>query len=158
MPLPFGRNPFFTYKDGLLYAGWNDAIDILIISEKGDKIRTVEIAHEASPVTQKEIDAEIKNFLPRNRRSMRRSKLLPETKSAYDALLVDDHRHIWIRKFPEPKSEYAKWLIIDSESTLLGEMELPANLLLKVIKAGRAYASINSEEYGPYIAVYEVAE
>lgn len=159
MPLPFGRSPYFAYKDGLLYAGWNDVIDISITSEKGDKIGTVKIAHEASPVTQKEIDAEVKKILSRrNQRSIRRSKLLPVTKPAYDALVVDDHGHIWIRKFPEPKSEYAKWLILDSESTLLGEMELPANLLLKVIKAGRAYASINSEEYGPYIAVYEVAE
>ena len=159
MPLPFGRNPFFTYKDGLLYAGWNDVIDISVISEMGEEIRTVKIAHEAIPVTQKEIDAEVKKILSRrNRRSIRRSKLLPETKPAYDALVVDDHGHIWIRKFPEPKSEYAKWLIVDSENTLLGEMELPANLLLKVIKAGRAYASINSEKYGPYITVYEVTE
>ncbi|MDE2646648.1 MAG: 6-bladed beta-propeller [Bacteroidota bacterium] len=159
MPLPFGRDPFFAYKDGLLYAGWNDAIDISIISESGERIRTVKIAHEASPVTQREIDAEVAKILsPRNRRSILRSKLLPETKPAYDALVVDDQGHIWIRKFSETDAEYTKWLIIGSDGTLLGEMELPANLLLKTIKAGRAYASIYSEEYGPYIVVYEVTK
>ncbi len=158
MPLPFGRNPFFVYKDELLYAGWNDLIDISIISENGERMRTVKMAHEASPVTQREIDAEVAKFLSsRNRRSILRSKLLPETKPAYDALVVDDYGHIWIRKFPETDAEYTKWLIIDSDGTSLGEMELPANLLLKTIKAGRAYASIYSEEYGPYIAVYEIS-
>ena len=28
MLLPFGRDPFFVYKNGLLYAGWNNEIDI----------------------------------------------------------------------------------------------------------------------------------
>ncbi len=35
-------------------------------------------------------------------------------------------------------------------------MELPANLLLKAIKGGRAYASVNSEVHGPYIIVYSI--
>jgi len=156
IPLPFGRDPFFTYRDGLLYAGWNDTIDISVISENGETIRTIKVTHEVSPVTKREIDAKVSVFSRRNRRAIRRSGLLPETKPAYDALIVDDYGNIWIRKFPEPNAEYTKWLIIDSEGTLLGEMELPSNLLLKTIKAGRAYASINSEKYGPYVVVYRV--
>lgn len=158
MPLPFGRTPFFVYENGLLYAGWNDSINISVISENGEEVRTFEIAHEVLPVTRREIENQLANSSQRNRRSILRSELLPETKPAYDALVVDDQGHVWIREYPDIDAEFAKWLIVNTDGKLIGEMELPENLLLKTIKAGRAYASVNSEVYGPYIVVYSITE
>jgi len=88
---------------------------------------------------------------------MLESELIPETKPAYDAMVVDDHGNIWIRKYPDKGAELALWLIIDSNNRFVGEMELPSNLLLKTIQAGRAYASVESEIYGPYIVVYSIS-
>ncbi len=156
MSLPFGRAPFFVYKDRLLYTGWNDAIDISVISENGEEVRTVKIAHETVPISRREIEDQITTSSKKDRRSILRSKLLPETKPAYDALIVDDDGYLWIREYPDSKSEFAKWLVVGTDGKLIGEMELPLNLLLKTIKAGRAYASVNSEMHGPYIAVYSI--
>lgn len=158
MPLPFGRDPFFVLKNSNVYAGWNDVIDIAVISEKGEPVRTIRFAHEASPVTRRDIEGIVKDASRRVRRWVLESESIPETKPAYDAMVVDDQGHIWIREYPNTDAEFATWLIINSESNLVGEMELPANLLLKTIKAGRAYASINSEIYGPYIVVYSITE
>ncbi len=158
MPRPFGRDPFFVLKNSNVYAGWNDAIDIAVISEKGEPVRKIRFAHEASPVTRREIEGIVKDASQRVRRWVLESESIPETKPAYDAMVVDDQGHIWIREYPNTDAEFAKWLIINSESNLVGEMELPANLLLKTIKAGRAYASINSEDYGPYVVVYLITE
>ena len=57
MSLPFGREPFFVFRDGLLYSGWNDAIDISIIPENGGTVRTIRMEHEAVPVTRKELES-----------------------------------------------------------------------------------------------------
>ena len=156
--LPFGKEPFFAHKNGLLYAGWNDAIDISVVSEDGDVLRTIKGEHTTMSITREEIDSELSNLPEEYRNAILSSRLLPETKPAYDELVVDDQGQVWIREYPDTDSEFAKWLIIDSDSKLVGEMELPTNLLLKTIKGDRAYASINSEMYGPYIVVYEITE
>ena len=158
MPLPFGRDPFFAYNNELLYAGWNDMIEISVISEDGGVVRTIKREHESVPVTRREVEEMVSDRSRRIRRGILRSKLLSETKPAYDALVVDDHGHVWIREYPNAEAEFSKWLIIDSDSKLIGEMELPSNLLLKTIRGDRAYASVNSEMYGPHIAVYSITE
>ena len=158
MPLPFGRDPFFVLKNSNVYAGWNDAIDVAVISEKGEPVRTIRFAHEASPVTRRDIEGIVKDASRRVRRWVLESESIPETKPAYDALVVDDQGHIWIREYPNTDAEFAKWLIVNSNGELIGAMELPENLLLKTIKAGRAYASVYSEIYGPYIVVYSITE
>ena len=155
-PTPFGRRPFFAYKNGIIYAGWNDTIDISLISEDGEVIRTIKRDHEVKPVIRKEIRNQISSRSRRDRRAVMRSELLHETKPAYDALVIDDQGQIWIREYPEYKSDLTKWMILDSDGKLIYEVELPTNVLLKTITGGRAYASIDSEKYGPYIAVYSV--
>ena len=156
--LPFGRDPFFVFKNSNVYAGWNDVIDIAVISEKGEPVRTIRIAHEASQVTRRDIESIVKDASRRVRKWVLESESIPETKPAYDALVVDDQGHIWIREYPNTDAEFAKWLIVNSNGELVGAMELPENLLLKTIKAGRAYASVYSETYGPYIVVYAITE
>ena len=156
--LPFGRDPFFVFNNSNVYAGWNDVIDIAVISEKGEPVRTIRIAHEASPVTRRDIEGIVKDATRRVRRWVLESESIPETKPAYDALVVDDQGRLWIREYPDTEAEFAKWLIVNSNGELVGAMELPENLLLKEIKAGRAYASVYSETYGPYIVVYAITE
>ena len=158
MGLPFGKDPFFAYKNGLLYTGWNDMIEISIISEDGEVMRTINREHEITPVTRRELLSEIAGYSEETRREILGYDMLPETKPAYDQLVVDDNGHVWIREYPGMDSKFANWLIFDSDSKLIGEMELPTNLLLKTIKGDRAYASISSEIYGPYIVVYRIAE
>ena len=158
MPLPFGRDPFFVFNDSNVYAGWNDVIDIAVISEKGEPVRTIRFAHEASPVTRRDIEGIVKDASRSVRRWVLGSESIPETKPAYDAMVVDDQGHIWIREYPNTDAEFAKWLIVNTNGELVGAMELPENLLLKTIKAGRAYASVYSEIYGPYIVVYSITE
>ena len=156
VPLPFGRASFFVFKNSLLYSGWNDAIDIAIISENGEVIRTIEIAHEALPVTRKELDVKASSYSNRYRKAILKSKMIPKTKPAYDALVVDDQGHVWIREYPDPESKIAKWLIADTNGRLVGDMELPTNLILKTIRAGRAYGTVSSDTDGSYIAVYAI--
>ncbi len=159
-PLPFGRRPFFAYKNGMIYTGWNDMINISVISEDGQILRTIKREHEVKRVTSKELRVKMSNMSMsrRERRDIRKSGLLPDTKPAYDAMIIDDNGHILIREYPDAEAEFAKWLIIDSDGELVGEMELNANLLLKTIKDGRAYASINSETHGPYVVVYSITK
>ena len=156
--LPFGRIPFFVYENGLVYAGWNDSISLSVISENGEEVQKIDIAHEASPVTRRDIEGIVKDASRRVRRWVLESESIPETKPAYDALVVDDQGRLWIREYPDTEAEFAKWLIVNSNGELVGAMELPENLLLKKIKAGRAYASVYSETYGPYIVVYSITE
>ena len=155
---PFGRSPFFVFKNGVLYAGWNDTINISIISDMGEQIQIIKAEHEAQSVTRKELESIVaSNHMEENHQVILQSELIPETKPAYDAMVVDDHGHIWIRKYPDTGAELALWMIIGSDNKLVGEMELPSNLLLKTIQGGRAYASVESEIYGPYIVVYSIS-
>ncbi|MCY4171902.1 MAG: hypothetical protein OXE59_11595 [Bacteroidetes bacterium] len=151
---PFGRSPFFVFKNGVLYAGWNDTINISIISDMGEQIQNIKAEHEVQSVTRKELESIVaSNYMEENHKVILQSELIPETKPAYDAMVVDDHGHIWIRQYPDTDAEFAQWMIIDSDNKLVGEMELPSNLLLKTIQGGRAYASVESEIYG-HISLY----
>ncbi len=118
MPLPFGRSLFFVYKGGVLYTGWNNAIEVSVISENGEVLRTIEREYGASSVTQGEIQNLIAHRASRDRREILQSDLLPDTKPAYDALAVDDDGQVWIGKYPD--SEFASWLLLDSDSKLIG--------------------------------------
>ncbi len=159
MQLPFGRDPFFAHQDGLLYTGWNNSIDISVISDEGGVIRTVEFEHEAVPITKREIESQISNLSRRNRRELLRYDGLPKTRPAYDAMVVDDMGQIWIRRYPDSQNtDITDWMIFSSDGSLIGKIELPTNLLIKAIQAERVYASINSEESGPYIVVYSISE
>ena len=157
MPLPFGRSPFFIFNNNQLYAAWNDVIDIAIMSRHGDHLRSIRVGHAALSVTRKELSDMVAHSSKSIRKWILESESIPETKPAFDALIVDDQGLIWIRKYPDSGDELATWLIVNSAGQLEGKLDLPIGLLLKVINKDRVYASYYDETSGPYIVVYKLA-
>ena len=76
MDLPFGRDPFFAYKNGLLYAGWNDTIEIAVISKEGEVIQRIEREHEPVRVSRGDVEGMLSNMSKEIRRDILRSNVL----------------------------------------------------------------------------------
>lgn len=70
---------------------------------------------------------------------------------------MDDRGRIWIKITPQSIVDtQAQWLILDFESRLQGQVQLPVHTNLRVIREGRAYAVERGE--GTVLVVYEIRE
>ncbi len=155
--LPFARDPVFRMgTDGSLYAGWSGSVGIAVIAPDGSHSRAITRAHVPVPVTRNELERFAENT-PAWYRSSLLEVDLPEgqTKSAFETFVVDDRARIWLKTTPRSVVDStAQWLILDAESQLRGQVELPVNTNLRTIRGDRAYAVGDGDEIT--LIVYQV--
>ena len=158
--LPFGRRPIYRLgPGGDLYAGWTESVDIAVTAPDGSPGGTISYAIDPIPLTREELQRYVERNLARAPDFLRQASLeadIAATKPAYETFVVDDRSRIWLKTTPPSMADTtAVWLVLDAESRLQGQVELPANVNLHVIREDRAYAVTQSEEIT--VIVYQLS-
>ena len=159
--LPYGR--LYQYQlaaNGLLYGGYNESIDIKVSSADGEARKTIHHPHNAIRLTRKDIDAAFADVKREYWRTLR--TVLADTKPAWTSFVVDNQERVWVRSyydlFADPEPSEMTWTVLNPEGEIVGEVELPRRLAIRVIQAGIAYGVVYDYDSGPYVAVYAITE
>ncbi len=155
--LPFGRHPVYRLGPGNeLFAGWTASVDIEVREPDGALSHVIAYPRDPIPMTRREIEWFVEGMSDMVREAFLGADL-PEFKQAYETFVVDDSARIWLKVTPPSMADTsAQWLILNSRSQLGGQVTLPANTDLQVIREGRAYAVTQGRE--PVIIVYEIRQ
>lgn len=156
--LPFGRDAFIALSpDNLLYYGRNDAIEIQSRSIDGDTRRSVHVPHDPVPVTEDERNSWLSE-LPDNAQHELRP-VVPKTRPAYEALVLDDSERIWLRLSAPEGALEARWILVNLEGRVQATTILPSTVWLKVVAGNRAIGtSIDDEQGAPLVVAYEITQ
>ena len=153
--VPFRRSPTFRFSPGgVLYAGWNESIEIAMTSVSGESLGVLKQDHTPVPVTQEELD-EISN--PDD------FETIHKVKPAYQTFFVDDRDQVWIKGI-EQDSPTLEWLVLDGSGSAVGRANLPADITTLVVQNGRVYgATPTSSMFDldapiPMVKVFEIQE
>ena len=154
--LPFGRDAFIKLSpDNLLYYGRNDAIAIQVRSVDGNTRRSVRVPHDQVPVTEDERNRWVSGH-PDDTQHETRS-VLPKTRPAYEALVLDDSGRIWLRLSAPRGALETRWIVVDLEGRIQATTKLPSRVWLKVVAGNRAIGtSIDDEQGAPLVVAYEI--
>lgn len=149
---PFSGDPIFRMgPGGTLYSGSTRGRNIAI---NGAQRATATHAIEAIPVRQHELDEILEGRSPDMANRVRRADHY-RTRPFYSTFRVDDTGRLWIRPTPaDPDAEAARWLILNAESRIVGQAELPSDVYLQVVSRDKAYAVDRTD--GVSLAIYEI--
>ena len=159
MRFPIGRETVVRMgPKGILYSGWTESIDIKVVSPDGIQYNNVTHFLAPVPLTRQEIKLFAEEISQRSNWVYDRiiAADLPATKPAFETFVVDDLERIWIKTTSPSVADSARWLILDQKSQLKGEIRLPKQTNLRVIRHGRAYAINDAEEN--LLDVYQIRE
>ncbi len=135
-------------------------MDIKVSSADGEARKTIHHPHNAIRLTRKDIDAAFADVKREYWRTLR--TVLADTKPAWTSFVVDNQERVWVRSyydlFADPEPSEMTWTVLDPEGEIVGEVELPRRLAIRVIQAGIAYGVIYDYDSGPYVAVYAITE
>lgn len=154
--LPFGRATWGTVSmSGLVYFAFSDSSRITIQSADGRVRRRVSWTHQPVPVTDEDLDHAFRDNSRRFRRAVMKFGV-PETKPAFQNIVVDDQERIWVQLSAPYGTPMARHLILDDEGNELGRAEFPVHVRLHVIRGDRAYGVWDDDESAPFIVAYAI--
>ena len=150
--MSFGRDPVLRMgPGGKLFSGWTESVNIAVISAEGAQSNTVTHA-----LTRQEIERYADGRADWFRQAVLAADL-PATKPAFETFVVDDRDRIWIKITPPSVADTtAQWLVLDTNSRLLGQLHLPVTVNLRIIRSDRAYAV--SRGKATALIVYQIRE
>ncbi len=156
--MPYAPVPvIYQGSDGHVYSGSTESIAIAVTKADGGQIGTIKHSLEAIPIANSELEEWLDRLSEETSRLVRDADLR-ETKPACSTFVADDSGRVWVRPTQaDPEAKAAKWLILDAESRVAGEVVLPSSVTLQVIAAGRAYA-VDEAGSGATLVVYEIVE
>jgi len=154
--IPFGRDAFMALSlDNLLYYGRNDVIEIQVRSIDGATSRSVRVPHDPVPLTEDERYNWVSAYPDGTQDEMR--SVLPKTRPAYEALVLDDSGRIWLRLSAPKGALEARWIVVNLEGKIEATTKLPSIVWLKEIAGNRAFGTSGDEEQGaPLVVVFEI--
>ena len=154
--VPFGRDAFIALSpDNLVYCGRNDAIEIQVRSIDGNTRRSVRVTHDPVPVTEDERNNWLSAYPDETQHEMR--SVLPKTRPAYEALVLDDSERIWLRLSAPKDAVEVRWIVVNLEGRIQATTKLPSTIWLKAIAGNRAFGTSSEEEEGaPLVVAYEI--
>lgn len=156
--VPFARHTTSAIgPNGLLYHGWSDSIRIELTSSDGSLHGTVSYDHEPVPISAQEMEEA----------SYREDELFQKlvdarephkTKPAFQRFVVDDAGRVWVKLSYAEGALDATWVVMNTQSEVVGSASLPVAVNLWVVRGGRAYAVEHEEGGAPLVVVYEISE
>lgn len=156
--VPFGRSTLWTYgPDGMLYYGWNDTIEINAVDVDHASRHVINYDVESVPITDAEMAVATETDQP-IWEELYAAHSYHETKPAFQALAADESSRVWIKLSSHEGAIEAEWIILDKDSQLVGQFELPQTVHLEVIQGGYAYGIEHEEGSAPMVVVYEIQE
>ena len=156
--IPFGRDAIIALSpDDLLYFGRNNAIEIQVQSIDGNTRRIVRVPHDPVPVTDDERYNWVSAYPDGTQDELR--SVLPKTRPAYEALVLDDSERIWLRLSAPRGALETRWIVVNLEGRIVATTKLPSTIWLKVIAGNRAIGTSSNEEQGaPLVVAYEITQ
>ncbi|MDE2827224.1 MAG: 6-bladed beta-propeller [Bacteroidota bacterium] len=153
--IPFGRSMNWGLgSDGMLFSGWNDSINVAVMSINTPEELHISLTHDPIPVSDADMEDWLSYYGPEMRAKFN-ERGLHTTKPAYEELLVDDNNRVWLELSATQDSTDVEWIIMDLNSRVVGKVILPFGARLKAIRGGRVYA-IEKKGGAPTVAVYEL--
>ncbi len=153
--IPFGRSTKWGLgSDGILFSGWNDSINIAVMSIYGPEEKSISVTHNPIPVSDTDIEDWLSPYGPEMRAKFR-ERGLHTTKPAYRRLLVDDNNRAWLEPGATQDSIDVEWIVLDMDSRVVGKVMFPFGTSLRAIRGGRIYA-VETQDGVPTVAVYEL--
>ena len=138
--IPFGRSMNWDLgSDGMLFSGWNDSINIAVMSINVPEERHISLIHDRIPISNAEMEDWLSYFGPETRAKFN-ERGLHTTKPAFEELLVDDNNRVWLELSATQDSTEVEWIVLDMDSRVVGKVRLPFDARLKAIRGGRVYA------------------
>ncbi|MCY4673268.1 MAG: 6-bladed beta-propeller [Bacteroidetes bacterium] len=151
---PFARDVFIVLSpDNLLYYGRNDEIEIQVRSIDGNTNRSIHVPHDPVPVTEVERNIWLSTY-PDAQHELR--SVFPETRPAYEALILDDSERIWLRLSAPKGAVEVRWIVVNLEGRIQATTELPSTVWLKAIAGNRAFGTSSDEQGVPFVVAYEI--
>jgi hypothetical protein len=144
---PFARISRFGVVDSLVYVATSDRYEIDLYAKSGSLVRRLRRAHRTETVTavdrrrsverqvaqlkNSSVDAGLKERLTEAARAMP----VPETKPAYDRVVVRSNGELWVRDYLEPyeRERRGRWSVFSPDGSWLTTVELPIGLEPSVI-------------------------
>ncbi|MDE2827093.1 MAG: hypothetical protein OXL40_07250 [Bacteroidota bacterium] len=153
--IPFGRSMNWGLgSDGTLFSGWNDSINIAVMPINGSDERYISLTHDPIPISDAEME-DWQSYYGPEMRAKFNERGLHTTKPAYEELLVDDNNRVWLKLSATQDSTDVEWIVLDTDSRVVGKVTLPFGARLKAIRRGRVY-SVETKNGMPTVAVYEL--
>ena len=85
--------------------------------------------------------------------------VVPKTRPAYEALVLDDSERIWLRLSAPEGALEARWILVNLEGRVQATTILPSTVWLKVVAGNRAIGtSIDDEQGAPLVVAYEITQ
>jgi hypothetical protein len=113
----------------------NDAFELKAFSLDGQPSMVARFTDEAPPPTRADMRQWFEDFTaddtPGERAAFRTTFEefpLLESFPAFDAIVVDELDHVWVRKFGTSGDEAATWVVFDPTGVVLGHIETPPGL------------------------------
>ena len=160
--VPFHRTPVFRAgPDGQLFSGTTDSISIAIHGADGTPRGGVSVSLEPAAVTRGDIDAYLEGFEENEVSPVRTHSLFDvhNTKPAFSTFVVDDAYRVWVQ-MPQSAADstMVRWILVDAESTPIGDAMIPASSTLEAVVGGRAYTVAVDEADVQTLVVYDITD
>lgn len=156
--VPFARHTSYALgPTGHFYHGWSDSIRISLTSSDGSLRGIISYDHEPVPISAQEMEEA----------SYREDELFQKlvdarephkTKPAFQRFVVDDAGRMWVKLSHAEGAADATWVVLNTESEVVGTASLPVDVDLWELRDGRAYAVEHEEGGAPLVVVYEIRE
>jgi len=143
--MPFlGQNLLDVTRDGEIATGFTDRFLLHFLSLEGDTLRSV--YHDITPPVL-DRSAIMNNVNSQPIRSEISSMDLPETRQAFNSLMVDDENRLWVSS-PTDESDIYEWRVLSANGEKLAQFNQTSSSSLQLVKNGHAYFLEENEETG----------
>jgi|GEM_PF-2446286 len=159
--LPYFRDTFFDFHDGLLYKHWSGEARVELFDMEMTPVGEVGIDFDGKTLTSTERDELINQEWPNEAmRSTYRQVLrerIPDRWPATDHVFVDTDGRIWMGLNRRSLDE-TRWIVFDEERDPLGRIDLPNTIQLRAATGERVYGWLNDDEVGGPVVVRYVLD
>lgn len=151
---PFGRPGLVRVgPDGRLFYGWGDSLAITVHSLDGQRIGGFSKPHAGPPVTSADVETAVEGLDDMLARALRAAA--PERWPAFRNFVVDDRGQLWVGLL-SPTGQPTRWTVFDERGEARCVAPLPANVDVRLVRDGKAYAVETDEMDVPRIVTYQV--
>jgi len=158
---PFGRTTNVAFADDHIVTGWSDSLKFDVYTVEGRHRTTIRPSYSAPrrPIIQRERDSVV---------AMLSDQLVPaaSVRRALDEhgattwplvqdMIVDDQDRIWVG-ITGARGEPNHWMAFDQGGIRVAQVDLPANMLMRVVRGTTAYVSALDENDVPQVVVFDL--
>jgi hypothetical protein len=159
----FGRDLATAGRSGRSALGATDSLAITVFDATGEPVMRVSGGGSAVPVSSADLEAFRQQTRDRlaqadeaRRRAFEDHSPARETYPGFEHLLIDDAGRLWIGAYARPGRTMRRWVVLDSDGTVAGTLETPADATLLDAAGDRLAMLQRTDLDEEYIAVFRI--